>query len=105
MKNHKLALLHLLPEATLEGNLQKGLEYCRKAKAIGADIVLFPEMWNVGYNISVNFDELKTKAVSIDSVFVKSFCQLANELDMAIGITFLEKYEPLPRNTICLFRV
>jgi predicted amidohydrolase len=43
-----------MPEETLEGNLQKGLEYCRKAKDIGADIALFPEMWSVGYNIPLN---------------------------------------------------
>lgn len=103
MKNLKVALLQLLPEETLEGNLQKGLEYCRKAKDMGADIVLFPEMWSAGYNIPVDIDELKTKAVPADSKFVNSFGQLANELDIAIGITFLEEYIPLPRNTICLF--
>jgi hypothetical protein len=31
MKNLKVALLQLLPEKTIEGNLQKGLEYCQKA--------------------------------------------------------------------------
>lgn len=30
-------------------NLDKGLNFCRQAKAMGADIALFPEMWNVGY--------------------------------------------------------
>ena len=103
MKNLKVALLQLMPEETLEGNLQKGLEYCRKAKDMGADIALFPEMWSVGYNILENIDELKASAVSVDSTFVNSFGDLAKELDMAIGITFLEKYEPLPRNTLCLF--
>lgn len=103
MKNLKAALLQLLPEETLEGNLQKGLEYCRKAKDIGADIALFPEMWSVGYNIPVDINELKTSAVFVDSTFVNSFAELANDLNMAIGITFLEKYEPLPRNTLCLF--
>jgi predicted amidohydrolase len=32
-----------------DANLAKGVEFCRRAKAMGADIVLFPEMWNVGY--------------------------------------------------------
>ena len=27
----------------------------------------------------------------------------SQELNMAIGITFLEKFEPLPRNTLCVF--
>jgi predicted amidohydrolase len=103
MKNLKVALLQLMPEETLEGNLKKGLEYCQKAKDIGADITLFPEMWSVGYNISENIDELKASAVPADSVFVNSFGSLAHELNMAVGITFLEKYEPLPRNTLCLF--
>lgn len=103
MKNLKVALLQLLPEETLEGNLQKGLEYCRKAKDMGADIALFPEMWSVGYHISKNIEELKSNAIPVDSAFVNSYGLLAKELEMAIGITFLEEYEPLPRNTLCLF--
>lgn len=103
MKNLKVALLQIMPEDSLEDNLQKGLEYCRKSKEMGADIVLFPEMWSVGYNIPEDIDELKTSAVSSDSTFVNSFGKLAKELNMAIGITFLEKYDPLPRNSIYLF--
>lgn len=103
MKNLKVALLQLLPVDTMEGNLQKGLDYCKKSKEMGADIALFPEMWSVGYNIPESIDELKASAVSDDSEFVGSFGKLAKELDMAIGITFLEKYEPLPRNTLSLF--
>ncbi|QLY82369.1 carbon-nitrogen hydrolase family protein [Clostridium intestinale] len=103
MMNLKVALLQIMPEDSLEDNLQKGLEYCRKSKEMGADIVLFPEMWSVGYNILEDIDELKTSAVSSDSTFVNSFGKLAKELNMAIGITFLEKYDPLPRNSICLF--
>ncbi len=103
MKNLKVALLQLLPEETLEGNLRKGLEYCKKAKDMGADIALFPEMWSVGYNIPEDMDELKAIAVSVSSAFVDSFSKLANDLNMAIGITLLEKCEPLPRNTLCIF--
>lgn len=103
MKNLKVALLQIMPEDSLEDNLQKGLEYCRKSKEMGADIVLFPEMWSVGYDIPEDIDELKTSAISSDSTFVNSFGKLAKELNMAIGITFLEKYDPLPRNSICLF--
>jgi len=103
IKNLKVALLQLLPKNTLEENLQKGVQHCKKAKETGADIALFPEMWSVGYNIPENIDELKASAISADSEFMRSFAALAKELDMAIGITFLEKYEPLPRNTLCLF--
>lgn len=103
MKNLKIALLQLMPEDTLDGNLQKGLRYCKRAQEMGADIALFPEMWSVGYNIPENIEQLKASAVYIGSEFVKSFKKLAKDLNMAIGITFLENYEPLPRNTFCLF--
>lgn len=103
MKNLKVALLQINPTETLQGNLQKGCEYCRKAKKMDADIALFPEIWSTGYTIAEDIGELKASTVSADSEFVNSFGKLAKELDMAIGITFLEEYEPLPRNTICLF--
>lgn len=102
MKNIKVALLQILPEGSLDKNLKKGMEYCRKAKDTGADIALFPEMWNVGYEISEDFNKLKASEIAVDSSFIKSFCELAKELQMAIGITFLEQYDPLPRNTLCL---
>jgi predicted amidohydrolase len=92
-----------MPVGSLEGNLQKGLEYCKKAKDMGADIALFPEMWSAGYNIPENIEQLKASAISAESEFVNSFGEMAVELNMTIGITFLEQYEPLPRNTLCLF--
>ena len=103
MKSLKVALLQIMPEDSIEANQQKGLEYCKKAKEMGADIALFPEMWSVGYNISHDIEQLKNSAISTDSDFVVSFGKLAKELNMAIGITFLEAYNPLPRNTLCLF--
>jgi len=103
MKNIKIALLQLMPEDSLEGNLKKGIQYCKKSKEMGADIALFPEMWNVGYNIPAEDSALNKNAVSSEDVFVKSFAALAKELNMAIGITYLEKYNPLPRNTLTLF--
>lgn len=75
----------------------------KKAKNEGADIVLFPEMWSNGYKIVNNIEELKKNAISLDSAYIKTFQTLAQELNLAIAITLLEKYEPLPRNTIILF--
>ena len=51
MKSLKIALLQLLPCDTQQENLEKGIAACKKAKEMGADIALFPEIWNVGYNI------------------------------------------------------
>jgi len=98
-----VALLQLLPGENLQENLEKGLAACRRAKAMGADIALFPEMWSVGYSIPEDIDRLKGMAVSAESGFVSAFGEVAKELEMAIGITFLESWEPLPRNTMRLF--
>lgn len=103
MKILKIALLQIFPEDSLEQNLQKGIAACRKARESGADIALFPEMWSNGYHIPKDLEQLKTEAVSADSEFVMTFGNLAAELHMAIGITFLEYCEPLPRNTMVLF--
>ena len=32
-----------------DANLAKGVTFCRHARAMGADIALLPEMWNLGY--------------------------------------------------------
>lgn len=103
MQQLSVALLQLLPEGSPEANLLKGLNACRKAKELGAEIALFPELWNIGYNLSSDPAELKKRAVPADGAFVSAFGDLARELEMAIGITFLEEYSPAPRNTLCLF--
>ena len=104
MQTVKVALLQILPESTMDGNLEKGIEFCKRAKAMGADIALFPEMWSNGYNIYDRpVDEWKKEAISIDSDFINTFRTLAKQLHMAIGITLLEKYENAPRNSLALF--
>ncbi len=100
----KIALLQIAPCKTLEENLEKGIVCCRKAKERCADIALFPEMWSNGYNIyGRHFDEWKAEAISADSDFINTFGETAKELDMAVGITLLEKYENAPRNSLVLF--
>ena len=103
MDGLKIALLQLMPGKNIEDNLKKGAEYCARAKEMGADIALFPEMWSVGYYIPEDIEELERLSVSADGEFVSEFGRLAATLDMAIGITFLEKYDKAPRNTLCLF--
>ena len=104
MDKLKIALLQLTPTGSLQGNLEKGLDACRKAKKMGADLALFPEMWSNGYAI---YDrpgsEWMAEAIPTDSDFICQFGKLAQELEMAIGITLLETYETGPRNTLILF--
>lgn len=104
MNKLKIALLQISPCGSIERNLQKGIEYCRKAKEINADIALFPEMWSIGYDIYERpAYEWKKDAISIDSDFITSFGKLAKELNMAIGITLLEEFKNAPRNSFVLF--
>ena len=100
----KIAFLQISPCQTLEENLKKGLASCRRAKELGADIALFPEMWSNGYRIYDRpTEEWKAEAVSADGPFVEAFGRLAEELDMAIGVTLLEAFEGGPRNSLVLF--
>lgn len=103
MHNFKVALLQLLPGHTQAENLQKGLDACRKAKAMGADIALFPEMWNTGYYIPQEAAALRAAAISADSDFVRAFSDAARELQMAVALPFLEAFDPAPRNSVCVF--
>lgn len=99
----KLALLQIALGDSLEENLQKGLAVCREAKAKGADIALFPEMWSNGYRL---YDrpvaQWQSEAIPVDGAFVSAFSDLAKELGMAICITLLEQFAPAPRNTAVL---
>ena len=99
----KIAFLQLLPADSIEDNLEIGIKACKEAKKKGADIALFPEMWSIGYKFSHDEKKLREQALSLESEFLKRFSELAKKLDMAIAITFLEKHEPRPRNTVCLF--
>jgi N-carbamoylputrescine amidase len=105
----RIALIQ--PESVMDQkqNLLMGMKFCRKAKADKADIVVFPEMYNMGYKAGIDFekqgitDAWKTAGLTDTSHFVNVFRDLADELDMAILITYLEKWDPLPRNTAALY--
>jgi predicted amidohydrolase len=114
-----------------DANREKGTEFCRRASAMGADIALFPEMWNVGYppfdGIPLNSGNIwrspavwqatergapqvdpeirrrwQAGAIGRDSAFVRHFQTLARALNMAIGLTYLERWESAPRNVLSL---
>lgn len=103
MQTFRVALLQLLPAGSEAENLQKGLRACREAKERGADLALFPEMWNSGYDIPQEPDALRAASTAADGAFVRAFGALAAELEMAIGVTFLEQTAAAPRNSLCVF--
>ncbi|MFS8532501.1 carbon-nitrogen hydrolase family protein [Sphaerobacter thermophilus] len=116
-----VALLQMVASGTdQDANLRKGDAFCRRARAMGADIALFPEMWNIGYTpfpgCAVNYHQVgaetpeqararaawQAQAIGPDDAFVVHFRELARELDMAIALTYLERWPGAPRNTVSL---
>ena len=100
----KIALLQIAAEAALDRTLEKGRAFCRRAKDLGADLALFPEMFSNGYRIYDRpASEWTRDAIPACHPFVQSFGALAKELNMAIGITFLEECGTGPKNSLLLF--
>lgn len=126
-----IALLQMTVCSDLSAPLTKGEAFCRRAQAMGADIALFPETWNVVSTFSpaqediwkaperwqsmqsASLDEPDPaayqrwldQAVSQDDPFVTHFRELARELKMAIALTYLEQWPSAPRhprNTVSL---
>ncbi len=101
-------------------NLAKGDALCRRARALGADVALFPEMWNIGYTpypgCPDSFSQMgaedpdqqraraawQAQAIGPDDPFALHFRRLARELRMAIALTYLERWPGAPRDTVVL---
>ena len=86
-------------------NLVAGLAAGREAAAMGADIALFPEMWSIGYDLIEGEPaaDLQRHAIDRDDPFLAAFAELAAELNMAIAITFLQRWPDGPRNTVVVY--
>jgi predicted amidohydrolase len=111
MSLFRIALLQLVPADNQQENLEKGLEYCRAAQSLGADLALFPEMWNIGYAFppkgghpgpAQGLREWTEQAIDGGGEFIARFKGRARELNMAIALTYLEKWPGLPRNTVTI---
>ncbi len=114
-----------------DANLTKGEAFCRRARTMGADIALFPEMWNIGYTpyfsqeqdlcnlwraparwqdgmtssypaLQESRQQWQAQAITHDSPFISRYRELAKELRMSIAITYLEQWPGAPRNTVSL---
>lgn len=82
--------------------LEKGEEYCRLAANMGADIALFPEMWNIGYALPKNKSVGLKLAIDPNGSFVDHFKELAREIKIAIAITYLEKKDNSLRDSLSI---
>lgn len=102
----KVAILQLNAINNMDNSLKKGIIACRKAKELGADIAVFPEMWNIGYEMPENDEDLGdwiNKSIYENNNYLLTFKKLAKELNMAISITFLEKTKDLPKNSVIIY--
>ena len=84
-------------------NIKKGVEKCREAKSRGADLAVFPELWNIG-GAQCPLDPAGQQAwlncaINRKGTFFKSFGALAKELNLNIAISYLEAHQPKPRNS------
>lgn len=95
----RIALLQIAPGDSVEANLNIGIKACQKAKILGADLALFPEMWSVGYRNEMVFPRF---AVDIDSGYIQSFKKTAKKLNMAIAVTAMLKGNKRPRDSMIL---
>lgn len=108
MREIAVALLQMRANGTDQSsNLSKGVQFSRQAAQLGADIALFPEMWNIGYTSFDHEDpdslqEWQKQAIDRDSDFVMIHQELAAELNMAIALTYLENWTGPPRNVVSL---
>ena len=94
-------------------NLQLAVQYVLEASRMGADLVLFPEMWSNGYAppfdgafdnpLCTGFDKERAiwleDAVEIDSEYVLELKKIARELHIGICATYLSKTTSKPQNT------
>jgi predicted amidohydrolase len=109
MSSFKIALLQMTSHGPdRAANLAKGEEFCRRAAAGGADLALFPELWSIGY---AGFDASDPAAhaawlalaVDGDDPWVLRHRDLAREFELAIAVTYLERWPGAPRNTLVIF--
>jgi predicted amidohydrolase len=88
---------------------------------MGADVALFPEMWNIAYTpydgtpgdyerTGVETREQaearrqwQALAIESEGPFVEHFRGLARTLGVAVAITYLQRWPGAPRNTVTLF--
>lgn len=107
-------------------NVQRGLEFIKQAKEMGADLVLFPECWIQGYRMPLLYEEKtleelfemkecgmtweeieensayqewKEEALELTDARIQVFCEKARELSIGIVLTCYTKGKKRPRNS------
>ena len=108
MATLRIALLQLAAAgADTAENLDRGLAACRAASEGGADIALFPEMWQIGCTPCPEDADGRrawaARAIDADGDWLANFRRAAAELEMAVVTTYLQTWSGAPRNAATLF--
>lgn len=104
----RVALMQASPAGSdQQRNLEIAERYCRLAAERGADVLVMPEMWNIGYQgvddlSTTNVRRWQDQAIDSDGAWVSRFRELARELGLAIAVTYLQRWPSKPRNTVSL---
>lgn len=93
-KKINVALLQLNAFLDSNKNFTKAKKALLRAKKMGADIALFPELWTIGYEACPNEETecriWKNKSIWIGHEEYEKYAQLAKKVGVAILFTFLE---------------
>lgn len=115
--NINVALIQLKQtNMDINSAVETGIDACKKASKDGADIILFPEMWSIGYQPPFenafdnpfepdHDDEIErwnSLAVDENSYFITAFRECAKTLKTAIAITYLKKGGLKPQNSVAV---
>ncbi len=94
MSQLKVALLQMIGDSDVQANTEKATQYCREAKQQNADIILFPELWNIGYTAppqdAAGFAQWQVAATDSRGSYLQHFIKLAKTMEVAIVATYLE---------------
>ncbi len=91
----KIALLQIEPAGSVEENYLLASKNIEGAVKNEANIILLPELWNIGYSspedYSLGKEQWEKDAYTIGDVEFKKYQELAKQHKVAIALPFLEK--------------
>ncbi len=121
MSMFKIALLQMDGvRLDVQKNIPTADSYCRKAAKLGAHLAVFPEMYNIAYPDIISdprsywhevefegrqpdmdlIQQYRNYAIDDHDPYLNHFRKLAEELEIAIAVTYLSKGKKAPRNTV-----